>query len=356
MSEILLKKRKALGNFRSLQIQKNLVDFTSNDYLGLAYSETLRKTTLEEWEAQKGIGSTGSRLLTGNSLYIEQLENDIAEFHGFEKGILFNCGYMANMGLASSITTALDTVFFDTFIHASTKEGLKLGKAQAFPFYHNDLDHLEKRLRKRKGHAYIFVESLYSTDGSIAPLKELAQLAYYYDARLIVDEAHAVGVFGKEGKGLVHEMGVTDKVFALVVTFGKALGTFGSIVLGNQALKDLLINFATPFIYTTALPTPILAAIKSSYNLLPQLEQERKRLRDLINRAPFSSTQIQPIPMKGNEAARAMAHALADEGYNVRALLSPTVQQGKEILRLTLHAFNSASELENLLNIVRICG
>lgn len=345
-----LDKRKNLGNFRSLRTSQNLIDFASNDYLGLARSEKLKK----KWVGANELGSTGSRLLTGHTSYVEELENHIAYFHGYEAGLLFNCGYMANIGLADAIATKEDVFFFDMQIHASLHEGMRASQAKIFPFRHNDLEHLENRLKKNpsKGNRFICIESIYSTDGSMAPLKEIYNLAQTYGAHLIVDEAHAIGIFGQSGKGLVFENGLAGKIFAQIVTFGKALGTFGAIVLGNQLLKETLINFAKPFIYSTALPLHCLIAIKCSYALFPNLEKERSHLKSLIEITSFSSSHIQPIYISGNREALTLSKKIADKGFDVRAFLSPTVQRGKELLRICLHAFNSKEELITLLNII----
>ncbi len=357
VNQILLK-RKQIGNFRSLQIKENLIDFASNDYLGLAKSLQLKQAVLSEWESLNYLGSTGSRLLTGNNTYVEELEAKIAAFHGFEAGLIFNCGYMANIGLISCIAKEEDILLFDAHIHASTHEGIRLAKAKAFPFKHNDLNHLENRLTQitQRRKAYICIESIYSTDGSLAPLAEIFHLSQKYHAHLIVDEAHAIGICGNQGRGLVHKAGLNKKIFAQTVTFGKALGVFGAAILGDPHLKETLINFAKSFIYTTALPFSSLAAIKCSYTLFPQLEAERVHLQDLIQLSNRSSTAIQPIFVRNNQEALALVSAIMKEGFDVRALLSPTVQRGKENIRLTLHSFNSRKELLNLLQLIRQYG
>lgn len=235
-----LVKRKKIGNLRQLQLPASHmpIDFSSNDYLGLARSTQLAVAVLKEVEKYSGPlnghGSTGSRLLTGNSLYAHELEDAIARFHGFEAGLLFGCGYMANVGLISAVAGNGDTIIYDAGVHASMMDGMRLSRAQAYPFRHNDLDHLEHRLKNlpREGDLFICVESLYSTDGSKAPLGEICRLAKQYEGHVIVDEAHAVGVQGVSGKGLVAEYDLTADVFAQIVTFGKALGTHGAIVLG----------------------------------------------------------------------------------------------------------------------------
>lgn len=354
-----LLKRSKLGNLRTLKITQPIIDFSSNDYLGLARSPQLATSIFQEWEMHlshlNGLGSTGSRLLTGNSIYAQELEEKIAEFHGYEAGLLFSCGYMANVGLLIAITNQESVIFFDAAVHASTHDGIRLSRAKAFPFRHNDLGHLENRLKScsSEGDCFICIESIYSTDGSMAQLPEISQLAREYKAHLIVDEAHAVGACGPKGRGLVAEHNLTAHVFAQVTTFGKALGTYGAIVLGNHVLKQALINFATSYIYTTALPFQTLAAIKCSYDLFHEMDQERDHLQKLIqtfreSNPSSSMSHIQSIPVEGNEAAKHAAQALVKQGFDIRPLLSPTVQRGHEVLRVCLHAFNTEDELAQL--------
>lgn len=326
--ETQLLRREKLGNLRKLPACQVLVDFSSNDYLGLA-----RKL---EWSGR--FGSTGSRLLNGNSTYAVELEERIAKFHGYEAGLLFNCGYMANLGLLSILT---GTILFDAQVHASTRDGIALSRANAFPFRHNDLEHLENRLKNSSGVRFICIESIYSTDGSIAPLPEICHLAKQYGAEVIVDEAHATGVMGPQGRGLVAEHNLTDQIFAQVVTFGKGLGAYGAIVLGSNTLKASLINFATSFIYTTAPPLQVLAAIKCSYDLFPTMEKERAHLKKLSG----CKTHILSVPIQGNAEVKKAAQTLREHGFDVRPLLSPTVQRGHEALRICLHAFNTEKEL-----------
>lgn len=360
-----LLKRTKLGNLRTLKITQPIIDFSSNDYLGLARSPQLAASVFQEWERHlshlNGLGSTGSRLLTGNSIYAQELEEKIAKFHGYEAGLLFSCGYMANVGLLKAITNPESVIFYDAAVHASTHDGIRLSRAKAFPFRHNDLEHLENRLKgcAYQGDRFICVESIYSTDGSMAPLTEISQLAREYEAHLIVDEAHAVGACGPKGRGLVAEHNLMTDVFAQVTTFGKALGTYGAIVLGHNTLKQALINFATSYIYTTALPFQTLAAIKCSYDLFPEMDQERDHLQKLIQifsaSYPSSSmSHIQSVPIEGNEAVKLAAQALVKQGFDIRPLLSPTVQRGHEVLRVCLHAFNTDDELAQLTNHLQL--
>lgn len=354
---------------RSLSSENDLVDFASNDYLGFARSKELKERVQKEVEAlDPGLknGSTGSRLLTGNSKYTEEVEKFIAKFHRAEAGLIFNSGYDANIGLLSSVAQKNDLIFYDELSHASIYDGVRLSKAASFPFQHNDLVHLEERLKYfRSNHnsasnCFVVVESVYSMDGDFAPLQEMAALCARYGANLIVDEAHATGIFGSNGEGRVVELDIEQKVFARVHTFGKALGCHGSIVLGSDELRDYLLNFARSFIYTTALPPPGIAAIKSAYNQLINSSNIQLKISNLIDLLKLkvkeldlpgfieSSSPIQSMIFEGNHRVRKIAALVQKDGFDVRPILSPTVPKGKERIRICLHAFNSENEITEL--------
>ena len=253
---------------------------------------------------------------------------------------------MANIGLLSACAKKGDLIFYDTHIHASTHDGIRLSSAHSIPVRHNDLNHLEKLLKSARvaTNRFVCIESIYSTDGSIAPLKEIAMLCQRFDAKLIVDEAHAVGIFGPKGSGLVAEFQLQMSVFAQVATFGKALGSLGAIVLGSNQLKEYLINFARSCIYSTALPLISLAAIRSSYKIFPTLDLERKKLQSLCaGGAPICALKI-----KDRCALTQTAEQLAQAGFDVRAIKSPTVRRKDEHLRICLHAFNTTAEVNAL--------
>ncbi len=355
-----LGRRQQHGNMRQLYKSNELIDFASNDYLGLSRSPLLTSAVLKELEqlpriSLNGFGSTGSRLLTGNSAYAEELEEEIARYHGFKAGLLFNCGYMANLGLLSALAGSLDLIIYDSCIHASMHDGIRLSRAQACAFRHHDVAHLEQHLEMPcKGKRFVCIQSIYSIDGSQAPLEAVCNLCMKYGAHLILDEAHAVGLFGPRGAGMAAEKNLIKHVFAQVVTFGKALGCCGAIVLGSESLRRYLINFARPFIYTTALPLHALAAVKCAYKLLPTLENERIRLRelsDLFQKSPHDfASHIQAVKIRGNAVARVQSQLLAQAGFDVRPLMHPTVPRGEECLRICLHAFNTMSEVKNLID------
>jgi len=357
-----LKERLEQGNFRQLKPESTLVDFCSNDYLGFARSPQLSSLIEQELARYPEIktGSTGSRLLAGNTRYAEQLEADIAAYHGYDAGLIYNSGYDANVGLFSSLPQKGDTIITDELIHASIIDGARLSHANRYRFKHNDVNSLADKLKQATGQIYIAVESIYSMDGDTAPLIDIANIAQKYHAFLIVDEAHATGVFGK---GIVDSLGLQYEVFAQVVTFGKALGCHGAIVLGGDALRRYLINFSRSFIYTTAAPFHQLASVKAAYQMLQQADTEAGQLQSLIKlfKQNFnnpdieliaSDSAIQCILIKSNEKAKALANLVQVNGYDVRPILSPTVAQGSERLRICLHAYNTEAEVTGLLNSI----
>ncbi|MFA6946589.1 MAG: pyridoxal phosphate-dependent aminotransferase family protein, partial [Pedobacter sp.] len=240
-----LEQRRLNNSLRSLKQENDLTDFCSNDYLGFSRSGELKLLFEKELKnfPEYHLGSTGSRLLAGNDSFTEDLEQEIAVFHDAESALLYNSGYDANIGLFASLPQRGDTIISDEFIHASIIDGIRLSHATRFVFKHNDLTGLEQKLKLSKGRKFIAVESVYSMDGDEAPLKEITKLAKQYHAALIVDEAHATGIFGEYGRGLVHELGLCGDVFARVITFGKGLGTHGAVILGSSQLRPYLINF-----------------------------------------------------------------------------------------------------------------
>ncbi len=358
-----LQSRQEAGNYRKLRPENRLIDFCSNDYLGFAHSEQLAEFIREEISAcnTKIVnGSTGSRLISGNSDYAEKIEQIIANYHDAESGLLFNSGYDANLGLLSSLPQRHDTVIHDELAHASIIDGIRLSNATRYTFKHNDTDSLELKLKATKGLIYVVVESVYSMDGDQAPLEAISLLCRRYNAALIVDEAHALGVFGK---GLVNQLNLQHDVFARVITFGKALGAHGAIVLGSIALRDYLINFARSFIYTTAAPLHQLATIKAGYRFLKSsdaLIDELKGKIGLYNRlmngqykTTLSASAIQTIILSSNNATRSAAQTLQQNGFDVRPILSPTVAAGTERLRICLHTYNTDEQIIQLTTLIK---
>lgn len=357
-----LEKRDAQNALRKLVVNDQFADFCSNDYLGFARSAAFAKAVKEELAAMPaaGNGSTGSRLLAGNTAYAEMLEKKIAAFHHAEAGLIYNSGYDANVGLFSALGQKDCTVIYDELIHASVHDGIRMSQATSYMFRHNDVLHLEERLKNADGVVYVAVESVYSMDGDERLLGPIAALCRQYNAALIVDEAHATGITPNGGRGLVQELGLEDSVFARVHTFGKGLGCHGAIVAGSSLLRDYLVNFSRAFIYTTALPLHSLIAINQSYRLLQQSEATIRMLRSLIisfkDKAAAagihlipSNSPVQCLVIPGNAAVKQAAEALQQAGFDVRPILSPTVQKGRERLRICIHAFNSEEQVDRLI-------
>lgn len=354
--------RKQESLYRSLQIQESLIDFCSNDYLGFADSGKIKRSVSEKYSTSNfPSGSTGSRSISGNTNFAEELEKQIATFHSAEAGLIFNSGYDANVGLFSCIAQKGDTIICDELIHASIIDGCRLSHASRFRFAHNDLADLEKKLQLASGQVFVAVESVYSMDGDQAPLKEIAKLCETYNAALIVDEAHATGVFGENGRGLINKFDLEKFVFARVHTFGKAMGGHGAIVLGSQTLRNYLINFSRSFIFTTALPIHSLLHIEAAYKEIGSPKFDNSQLHILIShfRQNFpklnddcylidSISPIQSFVIPGNERARFVSQQLQQRGFDIRAILSPSVPKGKERLRISLHLHNTKDQLNHL--------
>jgi len=374
-----LAERKALNAYRQLRLpQPGMVDFCSNDYLGIVKNGllsvvnselstvneqlTINYNILSTINRQLSSGSTGSRLLAGNYELIEETESIIADFHHAGAALIFNSGYDANVGLLSSVLQKGDTVIYDSLSHASIRDGIRLSFAQAYSSLHNDLNDLEKKMQHATGNIFVVTESVFSMDGDVCPLNEMVELCKKYSAYLLVDEAHATGVIGERGEGLVSQLKLQDEVFARVHTFGKACGCHGAAVVGSLDLKNYLINFARSFIYSTALPAHAVQFIQSSYQTFPYLIIERKQLQTLIEQFQkatinyeklLSYTPIQVVVVPGNEAVKNLAGKLQYSGLDVRPILYPTVPKGKERLRIVLHAFNTSEEVERLINILQ---
>ena len=352
------------NSLRSLKTENSLIDFCSNDYLGFSRSPELKilfELELEKYPEYK-LGSTGSRLLAGNDQFAEDLEASIATFHNSEASLLFNSGYDANLGIFSSLPQRGDTIICDEYIHASIIDGARLSHAARFVFKHNDMDSLEQKMNSAQGRIFIGVESVYSMDGDEAPLKQICSLAEKFNAAVIIDEAHAIGVFGDHGKGIVDDLNLNSKVFARIVTFGKALGIHGAAILGSSELRSYLINYARSFIYTTAPSFISNIAIKTSYDYLKTKDHQQ----DLYDRIQYfrsnletigsltkSRSGIQILLIPGNTQVREIASKIQQAGFDVRPILSPTVPQGSERLRICLHNHNSMSEIEGLCNSIK---
>lgn len=345
---------------RSLKVYSDSVDFFSNDYLGLAKNEDFHQQILEELNDNPSLlfGSTGARLISGNSDYLKKVEEFIAKEHQTEAALFFSSGYNANLALFSAISKRNDVVLVDENIHRSVHDGCKLSNARKLKFKHNDLAHLEKLLQKVDGNCFVAVESLYSMDGDFAPLIEIVALCQHYNAVLIVDEAHAFGVFGY---GLIHQLGLQHQVFATIITYGKAMGMSGAAIVADQLLIDYLINYASPFIYTTAFPNSHIVGIKRGYHFINQNNHLQEKLQQNILHFRASSiistsdkiSPIQVLKFKNKSQLLFIKNELEKLKINTFAVFAPTVAVGKEPLRICLHAFNTQEEINELTRIIK---
>ncbi|MBI6117187.1 aminotransferase class I/II-fold pyridoxal phosphate-dependent enzyme [Salegentibacter maritimus] len=377
MQELPLKLAKSLENrkqeraFRVLNSSSSLIDFSSNDYLGLASSDKIYHKAHDVLKQHNILynGATGSRLLSGNHKLYALTENLLAEFHQTDAALVFNSGYDANLGFFASVPQRGDFIFYDELAHASIRDGIAISHAKAYKFQHNSIESLQNRLLKidkQEGAAiYIVTESVFSMDGDMAPLEELAKVAEKFNAFLIVDEAHASGIFGEKGQGLVQELGIQHKVFARINTFGKAPGCHGAVILGSKSLKDYLINFSRSFIYTTALPphsvATILVVYRELYRGISQIQSLKNNIHyfreqvvknNLESAFLESKSAIQSCIIPGNDQVQYVAQNINKEGFDVKPILSPTVPKDKERLRFCIHAFNSEEEINRVLKIL----
>ena len=365
------------------------VDFSSNDYLGFSKNKSIffrASEILNEQNLQQN-GATGSRLLSGNHKLYAIAEAYIAKAHNVEAALIFNSGYDANVGFFSSVPQRGDVILYDEYIHASIRDGIQMSHAKAYKFKHNDLQDLESKLSLRAQsrsvpestdyEIYIITESVFSMDGDSPDLNAMTDLCEKYGACFVVDEAHALGVFGM---GLVDNLALGHRVVRLV-TFGKAMGCHGAAILGSEQLKSYLVNFARSLIYTTGLPPHSVATILAAYKQLTKvnpsgsaehrrstvegLSGEVKKLNEIIQffrkeiktknlQAYFiaSDSAIQSAVISGNERVKTISQQLKENGFDVKAILSPTVPSGQERLRFCLHSYTAQSEIEDVLELL----
>ena len=338
------------------------VDFSSNDYLGLATDPRMKKAVLNGVNSASRIASTGSRLLSGHEEVWTLLEQDFARWVGAESALYFTSGYAANIGLLSTLLRAEDIVFSDSANHASLIDGVRLAKCRRVVFPHLDLNFLEDELRRSQpvaGTRVIVTESIFSMEGDRAPLTDLVALAKRYPAELIVDEAHAIGVRGPRGSGCVAEAGLSDRVFATIQPCGKALAAAGAFVCGSDNLRRFLINRARTFIFNTGLPPYFASQVAAGMTLAADATNERAILvessaclRTELQKHGFefagSASQIVPVILGSNHAAVHFATSIRTKGFGVRAIRPPTVPAGTARLRLSVTAKHSKEILAEL--------
>lgn len=343
-----------------------LLSFCSNDYLGLAsHPDIIRAAT--DAMPHTGLGGAASHLICGHHDAHHQLEARLAAFTRRSSALFFSTGYMANMGAISALAGRGDTIFSDRLNHASIIDGCILSRARVRRYPHGDMDALADMLATTGGHKLVVTDGVFSMDGDIAPLKELAALCRMHDALLVVDDAHGVGVLGPQGRGSIAELGLSEEdVPVLIGTLGKAVGTSGAFVAGPALLMAYLVQKARTYIYTTAMPPAIALATCASLDLIEQDDSRRSHLQSLIRdfrreasalgyELMPSRTAIQPIMVGDNWTALALSQALEQKGLMVTAIRPPTVPEGEARLRVTFSAAHSPTDLEKLLTALADC-
>lgn len=339
---------------------REYIDFSSNDYLGLSTHPHLLEAAKRAID-KLGAGASASRLLSGDLEIHHQLEDRVAIFKGKQKALVYNCGYQANLGIISALCRRGDVIFSDRLNHASILDGILLSGIRFFRFRHNDVNHLElllKRERDKFREAFIITETIFSMDGDKCPLKEIVELKERYSCWLYVDEAHATGIFGRCGSGLVEKEGLTDRVDLIMGTFSKALGSFGAYLAASKDIIDYLINSSRSFIYSTALPPAIIAANLASLDLI---EREPWRRKELLKNAEYfrtrlkgyglkvkGSSQIVPIIAGDAQKALKLSQRLKKKGYRALAIRPPTVPANEARVRFSLSYCHSKQILERL--------
>lgn len=334
--------------------------FSSNDYLGLANHPKVIESFQRAAEAM-GVGSGASHLVCGHSVYHHQLEEALAEFTGRERVLLFSTGYMANLAVVSALTGRGDTVLEDRLNHASLIDAGLLSRAKLKRFRHNDCQQLKQQLGSASGRKLVVVDGVFSMDGDLSPLPNLVELCEQQQAHLMVDDAHGFGVLGEQGGGCAEHFSLSQQQLPVLIgTLGKAFGTFGAFVAGSQALIETLIQFARPYIYTTALPPAIAAATLSSLSLLKNESWRREQLNERIQQfregalrlglsLMDSRTPIQPLVLGEDKIVLEVAEKLKSQGILVGAIRPPTVPEGTARLRMTFSSEHSEDDVTCLL-------
>ncbi|MGG1482294.1 8-amino-7-oxononanoate synthase [Bacillus smithii] len=357
-----------LKNSYVLKDGRRLLNFSSNNYLGLAGDDRLIQASVRAAQ-QYGAGSTASRLMVGNYSLYEKVESELAKWKGTKAALIFNSGYAANVGIISALVGRHDIVFSDKWNHASIIDGTILSRAEMKRYQHQDLDHLESLLKKAPVHKkkLIVTDSVFSMDGDIAPLKGLVELKEKYGAILMVDEAHSSGIYGERGEGLLQLLGIEQQVDVQMGTFSKALGSFGAYVTGKQWIIDYFINKVRSFIFTTALPPAALGSILAAISIVQQETIRRKKLqensyyfRKKLYEIGFdigtSETQIVPIMIGSNELTVLFSKKLEEKGVAAVAIRPPTVPEGTARIRFSLMSTFTKEELDWTLEQVAAVG
>lgn len=330
---------------------KKLLNLSSNNYLNIADNQAITQEFLDNVGNRYSLGSASARLLTGTLPVYQELEDLLSSLYGKESALLYNSGYHANVGISSALNQKGDVVFSDKLNHASIIDGMRLSEGKFFRFPHNDMRALEKLLereRKNFNNAFIITESVFSMDGDIEDLKKIVELKKKYNCIMIIDEAHAFGVFGEKGLGVAEELGIIDDVDLLVGTFGKAIGSMGAFVTGSKTMIDFLINKSRSFIFSTALP-PINIAF-SKWIIETQISKTAQKRKNMLNLAKKfgSQSHIIPVVIGENKDTVDLCEVLFHNGYFTLPIRPPTVPVGTSRLRLSLTADIREEELQTL--------
>ena len=350
-----LNQRKLNGTLRKLDVFDDGIDFFSNDYIGFSNKSNSLPIS----------GSSGSRLLSGNSHDAVESEKKLAEFYNSENALIYTSGYTANVGLISCLSSRHDLILYDEKVHASIRDGVGLSKAKSFSFKHNSVSDLERQLKSNLNsysNVFVLIESLYSMTGTFSDLVRICELCETYNAHLIVDEAHSIGAFGDNGRGLCHKFNIHNRVFARVITFGKAYGLMGAAVLSSNVTIEYLMNFSRSFIYTTALPSSIYKQIKENVfdskinELIAKLQLNLNYFRDNFNHDSLISelnSPIQIIQIGDNKKTALLSDEISNNGIINKPIFHPTVPKNEECIRLCFHSFNEFKEIDLLVKVLK---
>jgi len=360
----LYRSRRVISTPQGVEItidNKQLINFSSNDYLGLANHPDVIQSFKQATD-NYGVGSGSAHLICGHSNSHHALEEELAEFTGRDRALLFSTGYMANLGVISALLGRGDQVFQDRLNHASLLDGGLLSGARFKRYLHNNVDDLNKKIKAMDGRTLIVTDGVFSMDGDVAPLTELSELAVKNNAWLMVDDAHGLGVLGETGAGVLQQQGITQSDVAILMgTLGKGFGTFGAFVAGSDVLIETLIQKARSYVFTTAMPAAVAEATRTSLRLLIKENWRRDKLRSLVQRFQLganqlgltimpSDTAIQPLLIGDSQQATAVSEALLHKGFLVGAIRPPTVPKGEARLRITFSSNHQEQHVDQLLD------
>lgn len=366
-SNHLYRSRKVLESPQSVEPiinGKKVLSFCSNDYLGLAnHPDVINR--FKKAADEYGVGSGSAHLVSGHSTEHHALEEELADFMGTERALLFSTGYMANLGVVSALCDRHSEIYEDKFNHASLLDAALLSRAKRIRFPHLDSNNLEQRLSDSNiTNKFVMSDGVFSMDGDLAELDKLVELSVANKATLMIDDAHGIGVLGNEGKGVIEHFGLkSEQVPVLVGTLGKAFGTAGAFVAGSEALIETLIQKSRSYIFTTAMPAAVAAATRTSLKILKEENERREKLKSLVNQFRKgaselgfelidSITPIQPIIIGSSEKALALSEKLLDKNILIGAIRPPTVPEGTARLRVTFSATHTEKHVNKLLDIL----